>query len=157
MRRFMMKSLNYLLLAIMSVNLLAPTAHAGIAGFKLDGMGVRKPIFAHTGQDPVHRSLGGNSNFNESSKNRKFVDQQPTFDLAFVIVQNTLHGLDWSTVQRSSVIPEQSYDGELFGWNGVQDPVLVSVETTPLGSNSIPAPPAFLLLLSGLVIQRRRT
>lgn len=150
-----MKSLHCQLLAIMAVSFVAPTVVAGVEGFKLNGYGVRKPIFAHTGQDPVYRSLGEDDIFDKPFERKYLLDQQPSFDLVHVIMQNALQDLDWTSVPSGSVIPESSFEESLLDWSVVQIPISVPFQATPIGS-SIPAPPAFLLLLSGVAIHGRR-
>ena len=151
-----MKSLYYLLLAIMSVCFLTPIAQAGLVVIQLDEFREKQLIFAHTGQDPVYRSLGGIYIVDVPLERGLRIDEAPSFDLVDVIVQNALHESNWTSLQSIPNNQVQNFDEELYLWNNPQTPILETLQITVLGGWNVPAPSALLLLLSGLAIYGRR-
>jgi hypothetical protein len=152
----MMKSMNYLLLAIMGVSLSAPAAIAGVIHLEVVGNREKDSIYAHTGQDPLHRNLEGNQTIDVLFEGWDSSVQRLPLDLTDAIVQNNLNEIDWLRVHSISVDRGITIRGDVIDWNTMQYPNLVNSNILPLGGNSIPTPSALLVLISGLGICKRR-
>ncbi len=152
-----MKTMNYLLLAIMTVFFSAPDALAGVVYFKADGLSKKDSIFAHTGQDPVHRNFEGDQ-LSEIPPIGWWipVSRDPSLDLVDAIIQDTLGEDHWLAVHSISIDQETIVRSGNSEWNNLQNPSLGMSSVMPLGGSGIPSPSAFLVLISGLALCKRR-
>jgi hypothetical protein len=122
---------------------------------------IKLTIFGHTGQDPVYKSIIGKPGFTKPKKKtafpRKFVDLEDMFSMDNVL-QNTTDWLHvYSPVDNMNItawnqsLPQ--YSNHLYS-NQLHDSQVFGTSAT--GNSSLPAPPAFLLLLAGLTVKKRR-
>lgn len=151
-----MKSMNYLLLAFMAVTFSTPDAIAGVLHLEVEGNREKDSIFAHTGQDPLHRNLAGDQTIDFPFERLDTGVQPLSLDLTDAIIQNSLREIDWLRVHSISNDDGFTLRGDGTDWNTLHYPIVGSSNVLPFDGNSIPSPSALLVLISGIALCKRR-
>ncbi len=160
MRRFMMKYLKYTVITLLA--LVCTTVASGeIDDTENSENPIKLTIFGHTGQDPVYKSITGKPGFTKPKKKtefpRKFVNLEDMFSMDVFLLDTTGWLHVYSPVDNMNITAwEQSlaqYGNHLYCNNLYDSQVF---DTSVTGNSSLPAPPAFLLLLAGLTVKKRR-
>jgi hypothetical protein len=112
-------------------------------------------IIGHTGQDPVYKSFAGKHEFKDQKQNSKFVRSIVQNDFSEILIEILLHNSEFPAIFSPTdtvgyPIPLINPGIEL----GLQLNHYSSIPFT--SSSNLPAPPAFLLVLAGIAIRKRR-
>ncbi|MDP7005645.1 MAG: hypothetical protein QF718_05490 [Phycisphaerales bacterium] len=141
----------YLYLIIASMFVTTSFVDASVAGSG-SGMANQKiTIIGHTGQDPVYKSLGGKDKLTSPINKKPILIDTQYFDFTNSYLTGTASPSNWVSSQRSDSTFLSS-----TGWIDSQTNNLTNQMETQFSGGSIPAPPAFLLLISGFLVKSRR-
>jgi len=147
--------MKYLKITVLVLLMLAFSTN-GIAAETGRGQGKRKvSIIGHTGQDPVYKSFAGKHDFKDPRQNSKFVRNFVLNDFSQTFIEILLHNSELPAIFSPTdtvgyPIPLINPGIEL----GLQLNHYSSIPFT--SSSNLPAPPAFLLVLAGIAIRKRR-
>ncbi len=135
--------------AILALLLCSEFAGAGLIKSNAILLPKRFNITAHTGQDPVYRSLqNDNLTFIDSSVRSPFVKLIEEGEISVSKLTEFSNSFDWSSEHSSMREIEPSAHQRITN----SEPTLYSI----VGTTPIPAPPAFLLLFASITTCSRR-
>ena len=150
----MMKYLNITLVVVLALSFTIK-AKAEFADPVIFPTKIRVSIIGHTGQDPVNRSFAEELDISIPTLKSKFVQQILKSEFSPALVSGVTKLNDWP--RRFTPIHDSEFNQQLY--------IINELERLPhdsqsilhsFPSNNIPAPPAFLLMLAGLVTRSRR-
>ncbi len=141
----------YLYLIITSLFLATSFAEASVTGPGSSRTNQKITIIGHTGQDPVYKSIGGKDKHTPPINEKPIIVDTQYFDFTNSYLEENLLANNWLT--------SQHYGGSFYSsadWGDSEFNYTSSQIGNHFANGSIPAPPAFLLLLSGFLVKSRR-
>lgn len=151
-----MTYMKYLSIATVLLVFTTALADASIAGYGTSRTEEKITIFGHTGQDPVHKSIGWKDKHVPPNHRKPITANSLYFDFTNNTMPEMTNLSNWLATQHDSELFVPTVGTNLAIWNASRSQPPYNQFDTPFEGGLIPAPPAFLLLLSGLASQRRR-
>ena len=149
-----MKYLNMTLVVVLALSF-TTNAQADFADPVIFSTKIRVSIIGHTGQDPVNRSFAEELTISIPTFKSKFVQQIMKSGLSPFLVSDVTQSNNWSS--RFTSRQDLEFNQQLYVINELERQQYDSQSVLHLlPSNNLPAPPAFLLVVAGLVTRSRR-
>ncbi|MBT6269780.1 MAG: hypothetical protein HOI88_05465 [Phycisphaerae bacterium] len=147
------KRMIFILFMVASITTLAQASLTELHGATILN---HKSIFAHTGQDPVYKSIDGGVFPIIPRLNKKISWQINLNDVTTSFTNTIINNNDWSPNEVTQLPTVSTTQSDIHKLIQQQIDQIDSTNLITITGSNVPAPPAMLLLVSGIFACSRR-
>ncbi len=150
-----MTNYKILLLSIVTILGSSTIASAGHGNFGQGSRSVKLSIYGHTGQDPVSECTDGMDGYSIREKIEFIFDDDMSLNIPTTFVGYLITDIDSTNINTHSLTEFTIQTHTHLDFSLIDYPRSPSINSG-LTVGTVPAPPALLLLMSGLLYKSRR-
>lgn len=150
-----MTNFKLLLLSIVTILGSSSIVNAGLGNFGQGSQPVKLSVYGHTGQDPVSECTSGMDDYSIRTKIAFRLDGDVSLDFPTTFVSQLISDIDVTKTDDSPLSELAIETHPYLDFSSIDYSRSPSINSM-LSGGTVPAPPAFLLLMSGLFSRSRR-